>query len=596
MEKTSVILVEKALGYLYGHMLVQLQSYHFLHEIHSNALPLGEVMHAMGWFQGPEPAPLDWTIVRGHQGRFARGGPSSSAASERAGGSFVDNEPPRGRPSQSTNTDWLVTSPQPGGPTDTRLIPSYGGHIAKLIYDGSERTPPILECRIRKRPVESIIGLRDLSVELVDFLPYTSLGRLPVIMHQHIDSALISAFVERWQPDTNTFHMPWGEMTIMLHDVQRILGISIDGSLPAEPSEAEWEVGITNLVGEPLSELRRKGSFTSGCISVAELMRLCHRSHALDTQTTAYYMAVIGSTLLADKTRTGMRPHPIVVVNDDEQDVAWGAVTLAFLYRQLGMASRAGCKTIAGCLTLLQTWIYEYFPAFRPHPRRDDVPNTTRAEMWTPKKVGRELDRLISFRKVLDSMTETQVEWTPYNCGAAALLHEHPRTTVIGGITCFDVVEVYLPERALRQIGFVQSIPPAPMRPAKALRPAHGTYSVTFPSSAAAFVEAWSRFPYSGRLVEQGLRRATVPSETEPNYVEWFRVCSHPYISRDELLASGPGPGQSRSDYFAKEWASRFSPVARLPTQLADLNSRQRHALEIYLNDCRELYDQWHTE
>ncbi|XP_057535427.1 protein MAINTENANCE OF MERISTEMS-like [Amaranthus tricolor] len=133
--------------------------------------------------------------------------------------------------------------------------------------------------------------------------------------------------------------------------------------------------------------------------------------------TTTYYMAVIGSTLLADKTRTGMRPHPIVVVNDDEQDVAWGAVTLAFLYRQLGMASRAGCKTIAGCLTLLQTWIYEYFPAFRPHPRRDDVPNTTRAEMWTPKKVGRELDRLISFRKVLDSMTETQVEWTPYNCG-----------------------------------------------------------------------------------------------------------------------------------------------------------------------------------
>ena len=207
----------------------------------------------------------------------------------------------------------------------------------------------------------------------------------------------------------------------MLHDVQRILGISIDGSLPAEPSEAEWEVGITNLVGEPLSELRRKGSFTSGCISVAELMRLCHRSHALDTQTTAYYMAVIGSTLLADKTRTGMRPHPIVVVNDDEQDVAWGAVTLAFLYRQLGMASRAGCKTIAGCLTLLQTWIYEYFPAFRPHPRRDDVPNMTRAEMWTPKKVGRELDRLMEFRKVLDSMTETQVFYITF-CHACCFL------------------------------------------------------------------------------------------------------------------------------------------------------------------------------
>ena len=143
-----------------------------------------------------------------------------------------------------------------------------------------------------------------------------------------------------------------------------------------------------------------------------------------------------------------------------------------------------------------------------------------------------------------------QVEWTPYNSAAGALLNDHPRTTVIGGITCFDVVEVYLPERTLRQIGFVQAIPPAPIRPAKAVRPAHGTYYVTFPSSAV-YLEAWSRFPYSARLVEQGLRRASVPSEAEPNYVEWFRVCSHPYIAPDEGPTSGPGPSQSRSEYVS---------------------------------------------
>ena len=67
-------------------------------------------------YEAPDSRPLDWTVVRGPDGRFARGGPSSSAASERAGRSFVDNEPPReSRPSQSANTDWLVTSPQPGG-------------------------------------------------------------------------------------------------------------------------------------------------------------------------------------------------------------------------------------------------------------------------------------------------------------------------------------------------------------------------------------------------------------------------------------------------------------------------------------------------
>ena len=79
-------------------------------------------------FQGPDRRPVDWTIVRGPDGRFARAGPSSSGASERAGHSLVDNELPRGsRRSQSAGTDWLVISPQPGGPTDTRLFPAIAG-------------------------------------------------------------------------------------------------------------------------------------------------------------------------------------------------------------------------------------------------------------------------------------------------------------------------------------------------------------------------------------------------------------------------------------------------------------------------------------
>ena len=65
---------------------------------------------------------------------------------------------------------------------------------------------------------------------------------------------------------------------IMLQDMQRILGIGIEGFLPAEPSEGEWQVDITNLFGEPMSELRWKGIFTNGCVNVAEVMQLCHRS------------------------------------------------------------------------------------------------------------------------------------------------------------------------------------------------------------------------------------------------------------------------------------------------------------------------------
>ncbi|CAN0925827.1 hypothetical protein LINGRAHAP2_LOCUS34975 [Linum grandiflorum] len=38
------------------------------------------------------------------------------------------------------------------------------------------------------------------------------------------------AFIERWQPDTNTFHMPFGEMIVTLHDVWYILLVLICGT------------------------------------------------------------------------------------------------------------------------------------------------------------------------------------------------------------------------------------------------------------------------------------------------------------------------------------------------------------------------------
>ena len=46
-----------------------------------------------------------------------------------------------------------------------------------------------------------------------------------------IDPGFISALVERWRPETNTFHMPWGEITITLEDVACLWGLPITGKL-----------------------------------------------------------------------------------------------------------------------------------------------------------------------------------------------------------------------------------------------------------------------------------------------------------------------------------------------------------------------------
>jgi hypothetical protein len=44
-----------------------------------------------------------------------------------------------------------------------------------------------------------------------------------------IDEALLTGLVDRWRPETHTFHLPFGEMTVTLKDVAMLTGLPIRG-------------------------------------------------------------------------------------------------------------------------------------------------------------------------------------------------------------------------------------------------------------------------------------------------------------------------------------------------------------------------------
>ena len=54
-----------------------------------------------------------------------------------------------------------------------------------------------------------------------------TIGRLVESGSVNLDRSLLTALVDRWRPETNTFHLPCGEMTPTLQDVAMLLGLPI---------------------------------------------------------------------------------------------------------------------------------------------------------------------------------------------------------------------------------------------------------------------------------------------------------------------------------------------------------------------------------
>ncbi|KAH1096782.1 hypothetical protein J1N35_013703 [Gossypium stocksii] len=68
-----------------------------------------------------------------------------------------------------------------------------------------------------------------LDRRVLSYLNVTSFGVAAYIQISELRGDLISALVERWRPETHTFHFPCGEAIITLQDVAVQLELSING-------------------------------------------------------------------------------------------------------------------------------------------------------------------------------------------------------------------------------------------------------------------------------------------------------------------------------------------------------------------------------
>ncbi|CAN1812075.1 Protein MAIN-LIKE 2 [Linum perenne] len=164
---------------------------------------------------------------------------------------------------------------------------------------------------------------------------------------------LITALVERWRPETNTFHLYGGEATITLEDVHFITGLSVDG-LPLGKKPAPSDVLSGRI---KMTWLRSHFAYREGAISDDDIQTIHQYCRA-------YIVDFFGSCIFAD--RSGAYAHlfmlPLLEDIDRVGEYAWGAAALSWLYRELGRTAfriESGTTAehigdIGGWLALLQ--------------------------------------------------------------------------------------------------------------------------------------------------------------------------------------------------------------------------------------------------
>ncbi|KAL8530542.1 hypothetical protein ACS0TY_007542 [Phlomoides rotata] len=154
-------------------------------------------------------------------------------------------------------------------------------------------------------------------------------------------------------------------MTISLDDVHSISGLSIVG----EPMWLIREdkvlgvVDVMNLLGRTEKEATiGVGGARGSSMKLAwlrETFRPLMSSDDLDQvlyAARAYVLYIFGTTLFTDKSGTCVKTSWLQYMEDmtEFSNYAWGAATLAYLYRQLGLASKYKVKQIGGYLTLVE--------------------------------------------------------------------------------------------------------------------------------------------------------------------------------------------------------------------------------------------------
>ncbi|XP_045831042.1 protein MAIN-LIKE 1-like [Trifolium pratense] len=260
--------------------------------------------------------------------------------------------------------------------------------------------------------------------------------------------------------------MPFDEMTITLDDVACLLHIPIRGDFytPSSFTEEEAATLAADLLGVNVQYAARetrkqRGVYFSQQWLFDNYIRQCSVKN-YDCAARSYLLLLVGCTICTDNsfTRVDAKYLPMFSVLSTCGRFAWGAIALC--------------------------WIHEYFPTLgrRAESGLDcDIP-------------GASLPRARRWRAAL-----------PFDL-----------VSMYSGYLRGCMVVRYLPERCIRQFGYVQYIPPPP----------------TSAPAIDVIDSDWIGYDIAVDRIVQSTRPATYAAEAAADYLPWYYMISHPIVCR----------------------------------------------------------------
>ncbi|QHO36735.1 Serine/threonine protein phosphatase 7 long form isogeny [Arachis hypogaea] len=228
---------------------------------------------------------------------------------------------------------------------------------------------------------------------------------------------MINAFIERWRPETHTFHFLVGECAVTLEDVAIILGLLTNGLPVTRPTMSSFET----LEAECLHQF-----------GVASRKTECRES----------YIKLTWFRGLRDR----------IVLND---------------VVHIQMATRVDCKEMEGPLTLLLTWAWIRLPFLAPilgNPRVFPIANRWRN--WDRENYAYRYNSLAHYRRLLDDLQEGHFVWEAYGIGNidpdVIPLDIHHNSVIWSAtvpLISFECIEWHASDRVRRKFGLSQGVP-----------------------------------------------------------------------------------------------------------------------------------------